>query len=285
VIVSNLDSQSGTLSNGYTYTTTNPAPSVTSITPSTGAANGGTAVTIAGTGFLPGATVILGGTAATGATVVNDTSIAAITPAHPAGGVSVVVTNTDGQSGTLSNGYTYTLNGQGNPSIGLSLPSGDSSSATVTAGQTASYTLSIGGAGMSGTASLSCTGAPANAKCSIPASQPFSSTVPATFSITVTTTSRTLGALHVPWSWTFAIAMLGILVGPRMRAPKGSRQRYLWVAPLMLSLFLSSCGGGGSSTGSPQPNPNGTPAGTYTLTVQTSSGTMTQAIPLTLTVR
>src|SRR5207302_1271219 len=34
-------------------------------------------------------------------------SITATTAAHAAGAVNVVVTNTDGQSGTLANGYTY----------------------------------------------------------------------------------------------------------------------------------------------------------------------------------
>ena len=81
---------------------------MTSITPNSGTANGGTAVTITGTGFLAGATVKLGGTAATGVTVVSSTSITATTPAHAAGAVSVVVTNTDAQTGTLTNGYTYT---------------------------------------------------------------------------------------------------------------------------------------------------------------------------------
>jgi len=84
------------------------APTVTSITPNTGTANGGTAVTLTGTGFLAGATVSLGGTAATGVTVVNSTTITATTPAHAAGAVNVVVTNSDTQSGTLSNGYSYT---------------------------------------------------------------------------------------------------------------------------------------------------------------------------------
>ncbi len=41
-------------------------------------------------------------------TVVSSTSITATTPAHAAGAVSVVVTNTDAQAGTLTNGYTYT---------------------------------------------------------------------------------------------------------------------------------------------------------------------------------
>jgi hypothetical protein len=82
-------------------------PTVTSISPNAGTVNGGTATTIRGTNFLPGATVSLGGTAATGVTVVSSTSITATTSAHAAGAVNVVVTNTDAQSGTLANGYTY----------------------------------------------------------------------------------------------------------------------------------------------------------------------------------
>ncbi len=109
VVVTNTDAKTGTLTSGYTYTAApNPAPTVTSITPNTGVTTGGTAVTIAGTGFLSGATVQLGGTAATGVTVVNGTMITASTPAHAAAAVSVVVTNTDAKTGTLTNGYTYT---------------------------------------------------------------------------------------------------------------------------------------------------------------------------------
>ncbi|MGC2182388.1 MAG: IPT/TIG domain-containing protein, partial [Terriglobales bacterium] len=142
VIVTNTDSQSGTLAGGYTYT--NPAPSLASVAPNSGTANGGTPFTITGTGFLAGATVKLGGTAATGVAVVNSTTITATTPAHSAGAVDVVVTNTDAQSGTLTNGYAYTAN------LALGVFPGDPSSATVVAGQTATYTLSLGGGGMSG---------------------------------------------------------------------------------------------------------------------------------------
>jgi len=101
------------LTNGYTYTSLNPAPTVSTISPTSGTTAGGTPVTITGTGFLAGATVSLGGTAATGISVVNSTSITATTPAHAAGAVNVVVTNTDTQSGTLTNGYTYTTSGGG----------------------------------------------------------------------------------------------------------------------------------------------------------------------------
>ena len=83
------------------------APSVASVSPNTGLITGGTAVTINGTGFEPGATVTFGGTAASGVVVVNATAITATTPAHAAGTVNVVVTNGDGQAGTLTNGYTY----------------------------------------------------------------------------------------------------------------------------------------------------------------------------------
>ena len=145
---------------------------------------------------------------------------------------------------------------------------------------------------MSGTASLSCTGAPMGANCSVPASEPFSSNAPATFSVSVTTTSRLSGALHphasphVPWLWALAIAMLGMVVRLRVRAPNrpGGRQLYRWLAPLTLVLFLASCGGGGS-TGDPKPNPNGTPAGTYTITVQGASASTTEASSLTLIVQ
>ena len=186
VIVTNTDSQSGTLAGGYTYT--NPAPSLASVAPNSGTANGGTAVTITGTGFLAGATVKLGGTAATGVAVVNSTTITATTPAHSAGAVDVVVTNTDAQSGTLTNGYTYTAN------LALGVFPGDPSSATVVAGQTATYTLSLGGGGMSGSATLACTGAPAHATCAVPASQTFDAVVVTPVSVTVKTTSRTIAA-------------------------------------------------------------------------------------------
>jgi glucose/arabinose dehydrogenase len=136
VVVTNTDSKTGTLTSGYTYSAApNPAPTVTSINPNTGVTTGGTAVTITGTGFIAGATVSVGGTAATGVAVVNSTSITASTPAHAAGAVNVVVTNTDVKTGTLTNGYTYTaptgtialstvVSGLSSP-VGIERPSGD----------------------------------------------------------------------------------------------------------------------------------------------------------------
>jgi hypothetical protein len=109
VVVSNPDGQSGTLTGGFTYSTpTAPPPTVTSVSPNAGPTSGGTTVTLTGTNFVSGATVSFGGVTGTTVNVTSSTSISVVTPAHTAGTVSVSVTNTDGQSGSLGNAYTYT---------------------------------------------------------------------------------------------------------------------------------------------------------------------------------
>jgi phospholipase C len=104
VVVTNPDGQHGGLILGYTY---NPAPTITSVAPSSGTTAGGTSTTIGGTNFLNGATVSFGGVAATSVTVVKATQIAATTPGHTAGAVNVVVTNPDQQVATATNGFTF----------------------------------------------------------------------------------------------------------------------------------------------------------------------------------
>ena len=80
---------------------------VTTIRPRTGPIGGGTVVAITGTNFMAGATVTIGGIAATSVTVVNATRITATTGAHVAGTVHVAVTNPGSGTGTLLNGFTY----------------------------------------------------------------------------------------------------------------------------------------------------------------------------------
>ena len=87
---------------------------MSSVSPNNGPAAGGTAVTITGTNFAAGATVTFGGAAATNVVVVSGTQITATTPAHAAGAVTVTVT-VSGQSGSLTNGFTY------NPVVAISL--------------------------------------------------------------------------------------------------------------------------------------------------------------------
>ncbi len=83
------------------------APTITSITPSSGPTAGGTSVTIAGT-HLTGVSVTIGGVAATNVVVAaNAQSLTATTPANGPAAEDVVVANSNGTS-TLEGGFTYT---------------------------------------------------------------------------------------------------------------------------------------------------------------------------------
>ncbi len=84
-----------------------PPPAISSVSPSGGSIGGATGVTIAGTGFQSGARVTIGGTAAPSVVVASATSITAITPAHAAGAVTVMVTNPDNQSAVAASAFTY----------------------------------------------------------------------------------------------------------------------------------------------------------------------------------
>ncbi|MBP9681974.1 MAG: IPT/TIG domain-containing protein, partial [Bacteriovorax sp.] len=78
ITVTNLDNQVATYSSAFTY---NNPPTITSISPNSGYAIGGTAITITGTGFRSGASVDLGGVACT-VTLLSATSITCTTAAH-----------------------------------------------------------------------------------------------------------------------------------------------------------------------------------------------------------
>ena len=58
-----------------------PAPTVTGVEPGEGPEAGGTLVTIAGSGFLPGSTVAFGASAASAVEVLSESQIRAHTPA------------------------------------------------------------------------------------------------------------------------------------------------------------------------------------------------------------
>ncbi|MDB5308070.1 MAG: Alkaline phosphatase [Gemmataceae bacterium] len=92
-----------TATGAYTYAA---APTVTSISPTSGPTAGGTTVTITGTGFTGATAVTFGGTAATSFTVDSDTQITAATPAGAAGAADVAVT-TAGGTATATGAFTY----------------------------------------------------------------------------------------------------------------------------------------------------------------------------------
>ena len=82
------------------------ALSLTAVVPTSGGTAGGP-VTLKGTGFMAGATVTFGGSAASSVSAVSPTMITAVRPAHALGAVDVIVTSLDGQVATLPGGFTY----------------------------------------------------------------------------------------------------------------------------------------------------------------------------------
>lgn len=90
------------------FSTSPPPPSVTSVSPASGPAAGGTSVTITGTSFTGASSVKFGGTAAASFTVNSATQVTATSPAGSAGTVDVTVTTSYGTSGTgASDRFTY----------------------------------------------------------------------------------------------------------------------------------------------------------------------------------
>lgn len=114
------------------------APVLNTLSPLNGTAAGGTAVTLAGSNFKAGATVLFGGSAATNVTVVSANQITATTPAHYPANTDVVVRNSDGRTSTLLGAFTFI-----STDATVSLP-------TVTAGQNDVVALSINGANLTG---------------------------------------------------------------------------------------------------------------------------------------
>ncbi len=81
-------------------------PSISSITPNYGPTAGGTTITITGTALTDASAVTVRGRAATSVTVVNDTTVTAVTPAGSVGAANVQVT-TPGGTATISGAFTY----------------------------------------------------------------------------------------------------------------------------------------------------------------------------------
>jgi formylglycine-generating enzyme required for sulfatase activity len=102
---------------------------------------GGTAITITGTNLTGTSSVTIGGAAATSVSVVNVTTVTAVTPAGTSGAKTVSLTTPDGTA-NLANGFTY----YAVPTISAVSPASGS-----TAGGTA---ITITGTNLTGTSSV-----------------------------------------------------------------------------------------------------------------------------------
>ena len=187
-------------------------------------------------------------------------------------------------------------NASGSPqTIGLSGTASDftvgssdgSTTATVSAGQTATYHLRLSAEnGFSGGVSLACGDAAPYSHCTIPAaSNPLSlngADVP--FTVQVSTTGSTTSAAAI--TFTSFSNMTILLIGLTLITLDSVRRRRWRVgfstAVVALCLSTASCGGGGLSAA---PSPRVTPAGNYQVTVNATTGKVTHPIVLTLKVQ
>ena len=177
------------------------------------------------------------------------------------------------------------LGGMGVPSLNLGIPPNGTNTATVTAGSAAHYTLSIGGGGLSGTATLSCSGSVPGGTCSVPASVPVDANTPSTFDVSVSTTARSDAILlpfHRSLAWFWAVGIFPLMLFPIKRKVRRVRRVGL---PALLIVFLVSCGGGSGNNGDGGNGSGGTPVGTYNLTVKATMGNTAQSTGLKLTVK
>jgi hypothetical protein len=115
-----------------------PAFAVTGVSPINGPAGGGTSVTISGTGFNNGVTgVNFGTTPAASFSVINETTITAVSPAHVAGTVDVTVTTAAGATDTVRRDqYTFGVCTSATASAGPASPSTAGTLVTVTGSAT-----------------------------------------------------------------------------------------------------------------------------------------------------
>ncbi len=207
------------------------------------------------------------------------------------GGRTAAIQITDSASNSPQ---VISLSGTGAPppSIGLTVASGSSSSVTVSAGHLAVYALSIGGAGISGTATVTCSGAPQNSSCMVVSPVTVSATTASTIDIQVATFSGSMASVNshgmIRFGGGWAAVLLGLVLVPaawRKHSPKRSPSGLYLCAIIASLILISSCGGSGGSSSGQTTKPNGTAAGTYNLTVTATLNSITQTVALTLVVQ
>lgn len=216
-----------------------------------------------------------------------------------AGNQSGILTIADGAA---SSPQTLNLSGTGQD-FTLGMASGASSTATVTAGQTATYSLTLSPlGGMNQTVDFTCASPPTGATCAVnPSSTTPSGAGAVPITVTVTTAARSLAVPpHTrlrPWGTDVAskgitLLLLGLLISvsiviglPDMKPEKNRLRFRLGIGALVaFALVMAACGGGSSGGGGETPPDTGTSTGTYTLTVTGVVSGLQHSTTLTLTV-
>ncbi len=203
----------------------------------------------------------------------------------PGATCQITVTFTPAAIGTRSAFLNFSDNAVGSPQKIALVGSGPNfttssptpASLTVAAGQTANYTFEVSPlGGFSQSVTLTCSGAPAGAKCTVPGSLMLSSGM--TVAVSVTTSAGAAAMKQGPFSKSGRWLACGLFALPLIvsLAGVGVRRRLhvcRWTFLLLIAasmLLLPACGGGGGTGG------GRTPAGTYVVTVSgkyTTGGT------------
>jgi len=185
--------------------------------------------------------------------------------------------------------------GGGNPPpADFSLSLGPTSQ-TITAGQSASFTISVAPSGaFNQTITWSCTGVPSQSTCTVsPASTLLDGSTNASITVSVMTTARTTSGFILPWNMPpfsnlLMITMVGLALFSLMKDSKkssasGKRLRLAYGAAMVLAFVCVSCSSN-STTTTPPPQQTGTPAGTSSIVVTGTSGSLHHSATIKLTV-
>ena len=176
-------------------------------------------------------------------------------------------------------------------------------SASVTSGQSTSFTLSVDGSqGFSQPVQFVCSGLPAGASCGFSPASVTPGAGPVATTLTITTSARSGNMVRIPmptlpWSYQAAFRILAVClllylcnINHTFRIKRWRRLTPRLIATVvLLAGSLAGCGltstsgtgpgtGGGGGTG-------GTPSGSYTVSVTASSQTVTHQVNLSLTVK
>jgi Subtilase family len=159
--------------------------------------------------------------------------------------------------------------------------SATSTSSTINAGQSATYTLTVSpSGGFNQTVTLTCSGFPPASTCVVtPPAVTLDGTNPASATVVIQTTARASAPPAVPlwivplpfvealWRAWLLVWVVWLLYVPIYRFGRRSRQRPDFATAVgLLSVLLCSysCGGGGSYSGAPTPQPQPQPQGSAT---------------------
>jgi subtilase family protein len=177
-------------------------------------------------------------------------------------------------------------------------PSVSPNSATINAGQSATFTMSITpSGGFNKAVTFSCSGMPTGASCTVaPSSVTLDGTNPASAKLVVMTTHRSglfpwlrlrIQPRMAPWSveaLLLACILLWVGLISVRRTQRLGLRLLLACSAMFLAALCASCGGGIVTPTPGKGPPGGTPAGTYTIVVTGTSGNVSHAASSHLTV-